>query len=60
MICQGSYREGIRAHPEAGAAECPTCGLRFDRERMAGEPKRNVPGHSPWPQELMQLVEHTK
>lgn len=55
MICEGSYKEGIGVNSKTGAAECPICGLRFDRANMAGESKRNVPGHSPWPQDLVKL-----
>ena len=45
--CAGGYRAGIRVHPVTGAAECPVCGRRFDRNQMAGEFKVNVPMHSP-------------
>lgn len=45
--CAGEYRAGIRVHPVTGAAECPVCGRRFDRNQMAGELKVNVPMHSP-------------
>lgn len=45
--CVGSYGPAIRVNPGTGSAECPQCGGRFDRPRLAGEAKQRMPLHSP-------------
>lgn len=45
--CPGSYGPVSRTDPTTGSAECPQCGGRFDRARLAGETKQYMPLHSP-------------
>lgn len=61
MICNGSYLPGIRRHPLTGSAECGHCGLRFDKDDMAGA-GANVPGHSPleYPRGVIDLRRMTR